>query len=533
MANSPGVFTQEKDLTFNIQAITSNSAGYVGMFRWGPVDEIVEITTNESELVQRFGAPDARTTTYFHAAANYLLYSAPLSVVRVVGTGARNSKNVSAVPATQLVKNDNDFETSNLTGISFIGRYPGDIGNSIKVSLANEAGFATWEYNDEFSYSPVGEQINMVVVDETGLITGSAGSVLERYELMTLVEGDTRTDGSSAYLFEVLKNQSQYVLLADIDEIDFAIIGSVGVYTQTMSGGVDDNIAANADFMSAWDLFLSEEAECIRLFTSFNPSTAVIRAIDNADTRLDTIVFNACRIDDVYNTADRVDNLVDYFGTVINKPSSYAFNVDNWKLVYDKYNDKNIWIPCDSDAAGLHARVFVQNEPWYSMAGFSRGQLKNVIKLAWISNLNQRETLYKNGINSIVAFKGEGTVLYGDKTALMAPSAFSRINVRTLFIVIKKAISRAARYQLFEFNDYITQTLFRNATSRYLEDVQSRRGLTRFLVVCDSTVNTPQVVSNNEFIGNIYITPNYVINFIKLNFIAVNGAVEFTEIEGA
>lgn len=533
MANSPGVFTQEKDLTFNIQAITSNSAGYVGMFRWGPVDEIVDITTNESELVQRFGVPDSLTTSYFHAAANYLLYSAPLSVVRTVGAAARNAKNESAIPVTQVVKNDNDYESSTLTGISFIGRYPGEIGNSIKVSLANEAGFSTWAYNDEFSYSPVGQQINMVVVDTTGLISGAAGTVLERYELMTLIDGDTRTDGTSAFLKEVLKNQSQYVLIGDIDEIDFTIVGSVGVYEQDLIGGVDDNVAANGDFVSAWDLFLSEESDCVRLFTSFNPTTAVIRAVDTADTKLDLVVFNSCRLSDVYNTVDRVDNLVEYFGTTINKPSSYAFNVDNWKLVYDKYNDKNIWIPCDSDVAGLHARVFVQNEPWYSPAGFSRGQLKNVIKLAWVSNLNQREVLYKNAINSIVAFKGEGTVLYGDKTALMAPSAFSRINVRTLFIVIKKAISRAARYQLFEFNDYITQTLFRNATSRYLEDVQSRRGLTRFQVVCDSSVNTPQVVANNEFVGNIYITPNYVINFIKLNFIAVNGAVEFSEIEGA
>ena len=199
----------------------------------------------------------------------------------------------------------------------------------------------------------------------------------------------------------------------------------------------------------------------------------------------------------------------------------------------DKYNDKNIWIPCDSDAAGLHARIFVQNEPWFSPAGLNRGILKNVIKLAWSSNQTQRDVLYPQSINSIVSFKGEGTVLFGDKTALMAPSAFSRINVRTLFIVIKKAISRSARYQLFELNDFITQALFRNSTDQYLGDVQARRGIYDRRVVCDSSNNTAQVIDANEFVGDIYIKPARSINVIRLNFIAVATGVAFEEIEGA
>ena len=534
MANSPGVYTQEKDLTFNIQSITSNATGYIGMFRWGPADQIVEITTNESELATKFGQPDSATSPFFHAALNYMLYSTPLLLVRTVGASAKNSINESAVVAAQLIKNDEIYDNAVLTGISFIGRYPGDLGNSLKISLADSTGWATWEYSSYFTYAPDSSTFNMVVVDEDGLISGIAGSVLESYELMSLTSGTKKTDGTSAYLPEVLKAQSNYVLVGDTASIDFNVSGSVGIYTQSMIDGVDDNVVANGEFDSVVSLFSnSDEIEILRMFTSFNPTTTVIAAIDLCDSRGDCVAFNSCQLSDVYNAVDRTTNIIEYFGTTINKPSSYAFNVDNWKLVHDKYNDKDIWIPCDSDAAGLHARLFVTSEPWFSPAGFNRGQLKNVIKLAWNSNSEYRYSLYKNSINSVVAFKNEGTVLFGDKTALMAPSAFSRINVRTLFIVLKKSIARAAKYQLFELNDYITQTIFKNSTDRYLDNVKSRRGIYDKDVVCDSSNNTGQVIDNNEFVADIYIKPAKSINYIKLNFIAVATSVAFTEVEGA
>lgn len=530
---SPGVTDVEKDLTFNIQSITSNATGYVGMFRWGPVNQVFSITTNESELVRRVAQPDAATTGFFHAAANYLLYSVPLNLVRVAGSAAINSKSADTVELNQLVNNVDEYEDAVLDGISFIGRYPGELGNSLRVSVANAAGFDTWAWADEFEYRPTGSQLCMVVVDEDGMFSGAAGTVLERYELMTLTPGSKKTDGSTAYLVEAVKSQSQYILVGDVSAIKFDIVSSEGIYTVSLAGGVDDNDPDNADFVSAWDLFASkDEVDIVRAFTAFNPVTGLIRAIDVADTRQDCVVMHACQLSDVYNTVDRVTNLTTYFGSTINKPTSYAFQVDNWKMVYDKYNDRNIWIPVDSDVAGLHALVFVRNEPWFSPAGLNRGQLKNVIKLAWSSNEPQRDVLYKAGINSVVAFKGEGTVLFGDKTALMAPSAFSRINVRTLFIVIRKAISRAARYQLFEFNDFITQSTFRKATVRYLDNVQGKRGIIDKRVVCDGSNNTPQVIDSNEFVGDIYIKPSRSINFIKLNFIAVATGVSFDEVEG-
>lgn len=529
---SPDVQTFEKDLTFNITNIVANATGTVGMFRWGPIEEVVRITTNESELVRRFGRPDKQTTMFFHAALNYLLYTNPLYMIRVAGPNAINAVPTAALPV--LVKNSGDYETVPLGTISFIARYAGEMGNNLKVSVADDVGFETWAYADAFDYAPAAGEFNLVVVDETGLISGAAGTVLEQYDLLTLTEGDKKPDGSSAYLYTVLEAQSNWVLLGDKSVIDFSQVGSEGIFEVSFQGGVDDNDPTTADFDTAWGVFEnSETIDIVRVFTTGSPSASVGKAIDTMITRQDAIAFVAPQLDAVYNNPTAADDVKTYFTTTINKNSSYAFYVDNWKLIYDKYNDGTLWIPCDSDAAAIHARTFAQTEAWFSPAGFNRGQLKNVIKLAWNPNKAQRDVLYKNSVNSIVSFPGEGTVLYGDKTALRRPSAFSRINVRTLFIVLKKNIANAAKYQLFELNDFVTRGVFRNAVDQYLENVQARRGLYEYRVVCDETNNTPVIIDANEFVGDIYIKPPRSINFIKLNFVAVATGVDFDEVVGS
>lgn len=529
---SPGVLTTEKDLTFNISNIVSNASGYVGMFRWGPAEEIVRITTNESELIRRFGKPDADTSMYFHSALNYLLYTTPLYIVRTVGSNALNAVADAQTPI--LVKNDDEYENIDLTGISFIGRFAGQMGNGLKVSVADDGGFETWAYADEFDYAPAAGEFNLVVVDEDGFITGNAGTILETYELLTKEPGTKRPDGTSAYAYEVLLNQSNWILVGDLDAIDLAQSSSLGIYETSLQGGADDNDSANADFDTAWQIFdNADTVDIVRAFTSGTPSASVGTAIDVAVGRQDMVTFVAPQLSNVFNNATAMTDIKEYFTTTVNKNNSYAFYTDNWKMVYDKYQDKNIWIPTDSDAAALHARTFAQDEPWFSPAGLNRGQLKNVIKLAWNPNQAQRDTLYKNSINSVVSFPGEGTVLFGDKTALRRPSAFSRINVRTLFIVLKKNISNAARYQLFELNDFITRGVFRNAVDQYLGNVQARRGLYDYRVICDESNNTPVVIDANEFVGDFYLKPTRSINFIKLNFIAVSTGVAFEEVEGA
>ena len=213
--------------------------------------------------------------------------------------------------------------------------------------------------------------------------------------------------------------------------------------------------------------------------------------------------------------------------------SSYGFLDSGWKYTYDKYNDKYRWVPLNGDMAGIFARSDTATDPWYSPAGFNRGNVKNVVKLAWNPTQLDRDDLYKIGVNPVVSFPSSGIVLYGDKTLLSRPSAFDRINVRRLFIILEKTIANLSRTQLFEFNDEFTRSQFRNMVEPFLRDVKSRRGLYDFAVICDETNNTPEVIDENRFVGDIYIKPARSINFIQLNFVAVRNGVSFQEVTGA
>ena len=212
--------------------------------------------------------------------------------------------------------------------------------------------------------------------------------------------------------------------------------------------------------------------------------------------------------------------------------SSYAVFDSGALYVFDKYNDTFRWINAAGDIAGLCAFTDNVQDPWFSPAGFNRGQIRGVTKLAFNPIKAERDTLYKARVNPIVSFPGEGIILFGDKTAQAKPSAFDRINVRRLFIVLEKAIATAAKFQLFELNDEFTRAQFRNLVEPFLRDVEGRRGMTDFQVVCDETNNTPQVIDTNRFVADIYIQPARSINFISLNFIAVRTGVEFSEIAG-
>jgi len=253
--------------------------------------------------------------------------------------------------------------------------------------------------------------------------------------------------------------------------------------------------------------------------------------IDNiAEVRKDCVVFVSPEKEDVVNATSPEAKVVEFRNSL--RSSSFAVLDSGYKQQYDKYNDLFRWIPLNGDVAGTCARTDSARDPWFSPAGTSRGQIKNSIKLAFNPNLAQRDFLYKNGVNPIVALQGQGTVLYGDKTLLAKPSAFDRINVRRLFIVLEKSISTAAKSFLFEFNDEFTRTQFRNLVEPFLRDVQGRRGIYDFKVVCDETNNTPEIIDSNKFVGDIYIKPARSINYIQLNFVAVRSGIEFSEIVG-
>jgi phage tail sheath protein FI len=212
--------------------------------------------------------------------------------------------------------------------------------------------------------------------------------------------------------------------------------------------------------------------------------------------------------------------------------SSYVVMDSAWKYQYDKYSDVYRWVPLNGDIAGLCARTDTQRDPWFSPAGLNRGQIKNVVKLSWNPQKTERDTIYKAGINPVVTFPGEGTILYGDKTFQNRPSAFDRINVRRLFLILEKTIAKASRSTLFEFNDEFTRAQFVNLVEPFLRDIQGRRGIYDYRVVCDTTNNTPEVIDQNQFVGDIYIKPARSINFIQLNFVAVRTGVAFNEIVG-
>jgi phage tail sheath protein FI len=254
--------------------------------------------------------------------------------------------------------------------------------------------------------------------------------------------------------------------------------------------------------------------------------------VDNiAESRKDCVVFISPERGDVVNNAgDEADDIIEFRNSLSN--SSYAFLDSGYKYAYDKYNDVYTYVPLNGDVAGLAVKTDELRDAWFSPAGFNRGQVKNIIKLPYNPKKADRDVLYQADVNPIVTFPGQGTVLFGDKTLLGKPSAFDRINVRRLFIVLEKAIATASKFTLFEFNDSFTRSQFKNLVEPFLRDVQGRRGIYDFKVVCDETNNTGEVIDGNRFIGDIYIKPAKSINFIQLNFVAVRSGVEFSEIVG-
>jgi len=308
-----------------------------------------------------------------------------------------------------------------------------------------------------------------------------------------------------------------------------------------LAGGADGSAADDQDLIAGWNLFENAEVVDVSiLFTgdaggSANSQAVIQHVIDNvAERRKDVMVCFSPDLADVQNVTPEAaaENCVDFRETKINRSSSYAVMDSGWKYQYDLYNDKYRWVPLNADIAGTMANTDDVADPWYSPAGFTRGRIKNVIQLAFNPSKTQRDILYKTGINPVVSFVGEGVLLYGDRTQQTKSSAFSKINIRRLFIVLEKAIATAAKYQLFEFNDEFTRSQFRNMVEPFLREVKGRRGIYDFQVVCDDTNNTPEIIDRSEFVADIYIKPAYSINFITLNFVAVRTGVEFEEIIG-
>jgi len=422
-----------------------------------------------------------------------------------------------------------------------------------------------WEYYFQFSSPPTTtddvlaaggslDEMHIVVVDEDGGITGTAGNILETFEGVSQAHDSKTAQGSSNYYPNVIYAQSKFIYWIDhistlsdgLGKTGTTFDNTVGdafiISSTSLASGTDDYIATNGEIATAYEVFSDTDSIDLSLLmcgpsqtgSDATGTTKATAVMDIATARKDCVAFISPARADVVDVANAITQTVNVKNFANTLPStSYAVLDSGYKYMYDRYNDVYRFVPLNGDTAGLCARTDNVADAWFSPGGFNRGQIRGSVKLAFNPNQTQRDELYKARVNPVVAFPGQGTVLFGDKTAQSKPSAFDRINVRRLFIVLEKAIATAAKFQLFEFNDEFTRAQFRNLVEPFIRDVQGRRGITDFLVVCDNTNNTGDVIDRNEFRADIFIKPARSINFIQLNFIATRTGVAFSEVAGA
>ena len=401
------------------------------------------------------------------------------------------------------------------------------------------------------------DEMHIVVVDVDGGVTGTPNTVLEKFLYVSNASDGKSSEGSLVYYPEVILNQSNYIYwgshdneeIWDVSGNAFANASNVGGDSTTafdilgekeytMSGGADDFTLTQAEIIAGYDYFADPETVQIAYLIMGGGGASEVESkakanklISIVNSRKDCVAFISPDKSNVVGVSDsgtQTTNIVEFFDTFAS--TSYAVFDSGWKYLYDRFADKYRWIPCNGDVAGLCASTTAAGDPWFSPAGLNRGGIKNAIKLAYSPKKSERDTLYQKRINPITSLPGQGIVLFGDKTALASPSAFDRINVRRLFLVIEKTIGNAAKGVLFELNDEFTRNNFNNVVEPYLRDIQARRGITDFLVVCDSSNNTPDLIDKNEFIAEIYIKPARSINFITLTFVATRTGVSFEEV---
>jgi hypothetical protein len=534
--------------------VTSGGTGYTS----APTATIGNVGSGTGATIGTVSIASSTVTglTITNAGTGYT--SAP--TVTISGGGGTLATFTAAITTGGVkINNSTDYLNSFASGAGVVGewaaKYPGALGNSLLVSICDSVGFSTWTYAANFNTAPststyatsvggTNDEVHVIVIDEDGLWTGTPGTVLEKFAYVSKASNALRADGSSSYYKNVVNSDSKYVYWMDHPTAGTnwgttaaakTFVNLSAPIARSLSGGVDDLAASDANVMNAWALFADDATYDISLVpVGAATSTVANYVISNiCETRLDCVAFvspqNTSTGEVITGTGSTATTAIKTYRDAL-PSSSYAVMDSGYKYQYDRYNDVYRFVPLNGDVAGLCARTDNTNDPWFSPGGLNRGQIKNVVKLAINPTKADRDVLYAAGVNPVVTFPGEGTVLFGDKTLLAKPSAFDRINVRRLFIVMEKAIATAAKFQLFEFNDSFTQAQFRNLVEPFLRNVQGRRGITDFKVVCDGTNNTGEVIDSNNFVADIYVKPNRSINYITLNFIAARSSISFTEI---
>ena len=506
-------------------------------------------------------------------------YSQSLFVVREIDSNANNAfgtifqKNSSLdSSSTPKILNNESFKAQQSAldsdGYLAIARFPGSLGKSISASICpNSTAFTSWAYANNFDGAPStsaydsarnasGSEVHLAIIDANGEFTGTQGTVLETYPYVSVASNSKNADGSTNYLIDVVNARSDYAYLVGFDSAYEAglagtpltpgtsktyLTGLTDASTINLNfGGVNSGALGTSEFLTGFDKFEDKEQVEVDFLiapgmgTSAAQATVVNDLVATAQSlRKDCLVVTSPARDDIVNVTNPATATTNITSTMTNFNKSSYLTVDgNYLKVYDKFNDQYIQIPAASSTAGLMAETDRNAAPWFSPAGARRGQYLGVTSIDYNPNKSQRDTLYKASINPVTNIAGQGITLFGDKTALGRPSAFDRINVRRLFLVLERAISRAAQNVLFEFNDEFTRAEFVNVIEPVLRDVKGRRGITDFRVVADETVNTAAVIDRNEFIANIFIKPARSINYVTLNFVAVRTGVDFEEVVG-
>ena len=436
-----------------------------------------------------------------------------------------------------------------------IVRHPSGVGG-LHTAVANGSAVRRrWQYYDLVSAAPgtspyvsdrggSGDELHVVVVDEDGDISGKAGEVLEVYDSVSKASDAKTPQGDTNYYPDVIYNKSSNIYWMDHHSsgtnwgsvaLNNTFTSVTAVKNDSLRGGADGSAGTAAQKKTAYEKFEDAETVDVNLIIAGTcDATHIDNLITIAENRKDCVVFASPERSDVVNVTSGVtqtSNVIGFFNGI--RSSSFVVFDSGYKYTYDKFNDVFRFVPLNGDTAGLAARTDLVADSWFSPAGFNRGVVRGAVKLAYNPTKVQRDELYRARVNPVVTFPGQGTILFGDKTGLSAPSAFDRINVRRLFITLEKAISTASKFQLFEFNDEFTRAQFRNIVEPFLRDVQGRRGITDFLVVCDETNNTAAVIDRNEFKADIFVKPARSINFIQLTFVATRTGVAFEEVVGA
>jgi len=552
---SPSIQVREFDLSTVIPQVSTSITGVVIDSEWGPAFEI-KTTTNEREMVEYWGLPTNSNAEKWYGANEFLRYGNILRTVRAVdATTAKNAgiicqddtagaatadigtalyiPNTDSVPTMSFATNEK---------IKFCAKYPGTLGNSkIKLALCNASDFASAEildgttFLDEFEYAPVAHDtydyqdgIAIAVLVQNDLDTNW---VIQEKWNVSLDPNSKDSYNRSNYLENVINEKSQWIYAFDNTTIEE---NPSSFEATLLTGGAGDTPSVS-DALLGYDLFENAEEVDINILIDggWNDSVTHGYILDIAEERMDCIAICTiprASIVDAGDVSTVTNACVTYRNTTLNKNTSYGALYSGWKQILDKYNEVKRWVPMSGDIAGIFARTDKLREPWYAPAGLNRGTIRNIIKLAYSPKKSYRDLLYKNSINPIVGLTGEGTVIWGQKTLLSQPSAFDRINVRRLFIVLEKAISTASRSTLFEFNDAYQRSLFVMMVDPFLRSVQGRRGIQDYHIVCDDSNNPGSVIDSNAFVGDIYIKPARVIEFIQLNFFAVNSDVDFSEV---